>query len=1158
MIFSFHSFNLPFISIYITLKSSLLKSIKYIILFTFLAFYSNAFASNTNIQFESITINDGLSLSSVYCVFKDSKGFMWFGTEDGLNRFDGKNFKIFRANPYDTNSISYKWIESVFEDSNSNLWFGSKGGLTFYNPVTEKFIQYKQNKSGYNRISNDTITTIFQTNKEKLIVGTLSGLNIINLTTNKNEIISDKIPELSTSINSIIQVNEDLLLIGTGKGLFSFSILNNSIEEQYLRTPITIIKKQNSQIWIGSGQTISTYNIQYEENTAVIDFVNEINIGQHIENILIDEDNQTWIATDKGLLYLKAENKTIHQLINSTDLSHSLAIRTNKPLLQDKEGTIWFGTFGNGVYKINPQKKTTNNYRNNKVDLTSLSENSINCIYEDSSGTIWFGTFGAGISAFNSSWQKFELIKHDPLNPNSLSSNFVWTILEDTEGKVWIGTNDCNISIYNPVNNNFETIEHIPGNPNSLPHSSVKKIFQDRKGIIWIGTDGGGLSKYNPGTKKFIHYKHNPEKPGSISNNSVRVIMEDSKSNIWVGTRDGLNKLDRNTGRFIVYKNEIDKSNSISHNFIYSAIHEDKNGYLWIGTYGGGLNRFDPKTESFIHYKNDPNKTGSISDNIVFSIYETPEGNFWIGTNSGLNLFNPKKEIFKYFGTANGLPNDVIYGVLPDNEGNIWLSTNLGISRFNIKSHSARNFSLSDGLQSVEFNGGAFHKGISGKLYFGGVYGLNIIDIDKLNESKSLPKVVFTKLEILGQEVSTLPNSQKSYKAGKNKISHDSSGFYLPTNISYSNQIILNYSNRNFSLEYNELTNPLNKNNNFAYFVENLDKKWNYSGNRNFVSFANLRHGSYTIKVKAQDENGSWNTPETSLSILIKPPFYKTWWFIVFEILVLGILTFLVYKYLVRQRTYNLLRKHNDRINKAYIQLKESEQALFELNATKDKFFSIISHDLKNPFASLMSISEMMKDNFLALDEEEKHTGIHRIHGSIENIFSLLDNLLTWARSQSGRIDFNPSDFNMSKILQENLNLFRLAADKKKVKLVSEFADDLTAFGDREMINTVVRNLVNNAIKFTPKEKQIKISCTKCNNEICVSVTDEGVGISEENLAKLFRIDKKVKTIGTAGEKGTGLGLIICQEFIEKNKGSIKVNSTINSGSNFTFTLPSN
>lgn len=1135
-----------------------MKKIRLIALFLIITLPVKLFPNFQNLRFERLTIADGLSLSSVYCIYKDSKGFMWFGTEDGLNRYDGQNFKIFRANPYDTNTISYKWIESIVEDINGNLWLGSKGGLSLYFPQHESFLQFNQRKLNSFRISNDTITTLCQSENNYLVAGTVKGLNVIDISTFKCQIISEEYPDLDAIINEVKYLGDNNYLIGAANGLY---VLKIKTDGELVITPllkghnIEVISLHSDKLWLGSDSFLRQYSfdIQNFENLVLL---SEIRLDYAVENILHDNLGQTWVSLENGLYIIKEHQNSIVQIIETRNLSHSLAVNTGNPIIQDLEGNIWLGTHGNGVYHVSPKNKKAINIRNNPVNLQSLSENSINYIFEDTAGTIWFGTFGAGISAYNPSWQKFELLTHDPLNQHSLSSNFIWSIFEDRHGKVWIGTNDHGITIYNPEDNSYSKVEHSSSNNQGLPHESVRKVYEDSKGYIWIGTDGGGLSQYDPGSNNFKHFQHNDSDPTSLSSNSVRVIFEDSKGNIWIGTRNGLNLFQESSMSFKVFRNDPANSQSLSHNFIYSVIHEDKKGFLWIGTYGGGLNKFSPDKETFTSYFHDENNKNSLSDDIVFSIFETQEGNFWIGTNSGLCFFNTEKDEFVRFGIDQGLPNEVIYGVLPDDNENIWLSTNYGISCFNLNTQETRNYNISDGLQSNEFNGGAFHKGKSGKLYFGGVYGLNILDLSRLDDTKTEPRIVFTNLEILGHTVSPMTGQINEQKRTQNKIHYDSTGFYIPTNISYSDRIVFDYANRNFSIEFNELSNPLNNNNQFAYFIENLDAEWNYTGSRNYVSFANLKHGNYTIRVKAQAQNGSWDTPESALNIVIKPPFYKSWWFVLIEVILALVIAFIIYKYLIRQRTYKLLKEHNEQINRAYVQLKQSEEALLELNATKDKFFSIISHDLKNPFASLMSISEMMKENFGALDDEEKLDGIQRIHGSIENIFSLLENLLTWARSQSGRIDFNPSDFNISKVLQENYNLFKLAAERKKIRLESEFEEDLMAYADREMINTIVRNLVNNAIKFTPENKQVKITCTNCNNEVCVTVSDEGVGISEENREKLFKIDKKVKTKGTAGEKGTGLGLIICHEFIEKNKGTIKVKSEIDHGSSFTFTIP--
>lgn len=1132
-----------------------MKALRLHILLAFLFVIQLAYAGNSSIRFKRITISDGLSLSSVYCIHKDSKGYMWFGTEDGLNRFDGENFKIYRANQYDTNSISYKWIEKIFEDSNGNLWLGSRGGLTFFNPQKEVFRQFKYSKTGNNKISNDTITCIFQPGAGILLAGTLNGLNLINLETNQCSILSDIHPELSGKINAITRINENLILIGTSNGMYSYSLNDGSIRAETVLESVNVIKKQDSHLFVVTNNALIEYKIQ-ETNAFTLQQENIYKL-KGIENIYIDMHNQVWAVTNKGLSYLDNKTKTINKLIETQNISHSLAIGATKPITSDNEGNLWFGTYGSGVYKINPQTRKSINHRNNPVNPSSISENTINCIYNDPSGTLWFGSFGAGISAYNSSWQKFKLLKHNPLNTNSLSSDFVWSILEDSNNKIWVGTNNEGITIYDPAKNSFMKLEDISAVFEPLSQLSIRNIFQDKKGYIWVGTDGNGLYRINILNNTYIHFLNKKNTPGTISNNSVRVTFEDSKGQIWIGTRNGLNRYNKQTNNFTVYQHNPDDIGSISHNFIYSVIHEDKNGHLWIGTYGGGLNKFNPETELFKSYKNVPNQYESISDNIVFSIYENDKGEFWIGTNSGLNLFNPNTERFKHYGTSNGLPNDVIYGVLPGNNNNLWLSTNLGICQFNTTTGSTHNFTVSDGLQSNEFNGGAFHKGDGGSLYFGGVYGLNILNPNKIELSSNESEVVFTKLEILGREVIVYPTELNTAPKNTGFVFKDSTNYYIHKHISYLEEITLKYNYRNFALEFNNLDNPLN-NNSFAYFVEGIDSKWNYSGNRNYISFANLPHGIYIIRVKARDENGSWNTQETQLKVTIKPPFYKTWWFIVLECLIIGLFAFSLYKFLVRQRTYKILKAHNSQLNNAYNQLKDSEQALSELNSTKDKFFSIISHDLKNPFTSLMSISEMMKENFALLEDEEKQTGIERINNSIENIYNLLQNLLTWSRSQSGRIDFNPTAFNISMLLQENTNLFKLSADKKNIRLLSNFNENLIALGDREMINTVVRNLLNNAIKFTPEGKSVKVNCDKCNGTVCVTIEDEGVGIPEESLNKLFKIDQKVKTKGTAGEKGTGLGLIICQEFIEKNGGKIKVSSNINSGSTFTFSLPSN
>ena len=338
--------------------------------------------------------------------------------------------------------------------------------------------------------------------------------------------------------------------------------------------------------------------------------------------------------------------------------------------------------------------------------------------------------------------------------------------------------------------------------------------------------------------------------------------------------------------------------------------------------------------------------------------------------------------------------------------------------------------------------------------------------------------------------------------------------------------------------------------------MENLESEWTQAGKRNYVSYANMKAGTYTLKVVAENSDGYRSDPPMELRIVITPPVWLKWWFILLEVLVAIAMAWLIITYLVKSRTNRLLKSQNQQISEANEALRKSEKNLMELNATKDKFFSIISHDLKNPFASLLSISELMVENFNDTDRDDHRAGFRKMNQSVKHLLNLLENLLTWSRSQRGRIKYEPHRFNLTALIQENINLHRLAADKKGIVLSTSVQEDVYAYGDRDMINSVIRNLMTNAVKFTDRNRKVELRVDFMGDLIQVSVVDEGIGIPDEYIGKLFRIDEKYKAVGTAGEKGTGLGLIICREFVEKNGGEISVKSKQGIGSTFSFTLP--
>ena len=1117
------------------------------------------------VRFRRITINDGLSLSSVYCIYQDSKGFMWFGTEDGLNKYDGQSITVYGATTDQHYILANKWIEEIYEDKTGMIWIGSRGGLTKYNPRKGVFTRMQHDPGSFSTLSNDSVTAIATDLQNELWVGTFRGLNRVDRMTNEVERIipvEKELAGLTSRITGFLQDNSGTFWIATSQGLFSYDTKSGLF---FLETAGGLLGSgtrihamcfRDNAIWIGcdaglvrldlsgAGQHLG-FSPEFEDPEVAI------------SGLLVDQTGQVWLQTGEGLYCFNPGDRQLRSVISMRGSTHSLSLRPVQPLIEDSNGFIWYGTFGNGVFRIDPSTHAFDQYLHNPADPQSISENSVNCIFEDRSGGLWFGTFGAGISILDPLSNRFTLFKSNPFDPNSLASSFIWTVFKTSDGKLWFGTDAHGISVFDPERRTFSHFDHDPDDPESLSASSVRKIYQDSRGRVWIGTDGGGLNLFRPGDRSFIHFLHNRSDPSSLSDNSVRAIYEDRQGRLWVGTRNGLNLFYPETGTFRRYLHDPDDPASLPNNFIYSSIYQDQRGNLWIGTYGGGLCKMDPGTGTCVSYSYDPEDPTTISDDIVFSIYEDEKGRFWIGTNNGLDMFYPATGSFRRFGVSEGLANEVIYGILPDDEQHIWMSSNLGIMRFHLETFEVKNFDMNDGLQSNEFNGGAYHRGYDGKLYFGGVYGLNVIDPSTIEPVRDVPEVTLTKLEVLGREVHIAGvDLEEAFAEMPDRVLEYEGEYYVSENVTYKEQIILDYRHRFFSIEFSALNSLRPGKLNYSYIMQNLETEWNNAGTRNYVSYANMKAGTYLLKVVAQNTDGFRSDPPLLLQITIKPPYWMSWWFILLEVIVLSTIAVMIYIYLVKSRTNRLLKYQNEQISLANEALRESEKNLKELNATKDKFFSIISHDLRNPFASILSISELMVENFDATDRNDHRAGFQKIHQSLQHLLSLLENLLTWSRSQRGKIRYDPVRFNLTSLIRENINLMKILAEKKGIMLHSTETDEVYAYGDRDMINSVIRNLVTNALKFTGPDKKVEVKVHKGDEHIEVSVVDEGIGISEENLNRLFRIDEKFKSTGTAGEKGTGLGLIICREFVEKNGGEIRVMSKPSVGSTFSFTVP--
>lgn len=1122
-------------------------------------------AQDRTVFFDHLTIFDGLSQNSIYSIYQDQQGFMWFGTEDGLNKYDGYQFKVYRPEVFNENSLSDKWIEGIFGDSDDNLWIITREGLNKFDPRYERFTRYFENDPQH-YISNSRVSCFLQDHSGTIWVGTENGVNRYDEQADcfRAFLKHDSTAENQEhSIKTIYEDKSHKLWIGGNEGLMYYKPESDDFEKPPFATALSgktvraLFEDNAGLFWIGTQAGLYRWNERDEQldvfyNTAE----DSTDLGDnHIESIYQDKRGEMWIGTKNGFSRFNKGKQCLEVIVHdSQNSSNSLAFDPCKSLVEEADGTIWLATFNEGLFCYLPKQDTVCQYRFDSYDEKSISQNSITFVFKDQTGIIWVGTFGAGLNKYVPQSSKMELYQHHPQNPNSLVNNFVWSVYEDAQDNIWVGTDTHGISRFNYHSREFRhfTVDDII--PRPLENVSIREIYQDKAGSMWFGT-GSGLVKYDPEQETYKCYVHDPEDSHSISDNSVRVILQDSKSRYWIGTQNGLNLFDPQTETFKRYLYSAERSVSFSSSFVYSALFEDRDGDLWIGTYGGGLNKLDVEKDEITSYRHQRDNDKSLINDIVFSIAQDDDGYLWVGTNGGIERFDIEKEVFEHTTTEHGLPNNVIYGTLIDDHNNVWMSTNFGISRMNIKSKAIKVFDIHDGLQSSEFNGGAFHRGKSGRFYFAGVYGLNVFHPDSLKPITTTPKIALTQMTIYNKKVGVASDNHFSFLDAPNELIIKNEQYFLRKSITYTDTLILPYNENTFSFTFAGLHYAVSDRNTYQYRLLGFDKDWVDAGQRNYAYYTNIPPGTYVFEIRAANCDGVWAKHSRELYVIIKPPFWQQWWFRISVLLFFVSIVFLIYRYRVnRIKTQNI--RLNELVEERTAEVVQQKDELQRLNATKDKFFAIISHDLKNPFTSLLSISQSLKDQTDQFDKDEIAFYLKRIYQSANQIYSLLDNLLLWATSQTGGMPFSPVPVKLNGLISNTIGLLSMEAEKKQLVIVQKIEDNLMVRVDKNMIMTVLRNLLNNAIKFTDNGGKISIEAKQVDEYVVVSVSDTGIGISPEDIEKLFRIDVKNKSIGKSKNKGTGLGLILCKEFVNRHGGDISVESRLGQGTTFSITLP--
>ena len=880
------------------------------------------------LRFDHLGLENGLSQSSVHVILQDRLGFIWFGTEDGLNRYDGKEFKIFRPDPYVEDSISDRWITSIIEDQQGYLWIGTRlGGLNRYDSTNGKFQSYRHEPDNPNSISSNRINTILEDSLGFLWIGTDNGLNRFNPQTN------------------------------TFTHFYNLPGINTSLSNNHISA---LFEDSKRILWIGTidGGLNQLNAGDFTFKRFVYDLKNPSSLSSNtVNDIVEDHRGNLWVATPTGLNRMSPfANYFIRYTHNDSD-SNSLIDNSVSKLLVDKSGALWLGTT-NGLDRHEPQNRRFVHYQHNPGNAESLKSNIILSLYEDRGGVFWVGTFGSGVDKYNRGQNKFGYYQHDSDDPNSLSSNFVSSIAVERSGIVWIGTYGGGLNRFDLRLNQFTHFRSNSGNPGSLLSDIITSLFIDSNRVLWVGTNRG-LSRKDPASEEFIHYtssvqdpyQNEPIDPQSITPGSVTAIYEDNANSLWVGTTNGLNKFNPDTETFTHILSNPKQVNSLSSNSI-TCIFQDSDGNLWVGTSDNGLNRIDPESGLIVHYLYDPQTTGSLNHSSVSSVFEDSRGILWVATaGGGLDRYHSKKDNFTYYTVKHGLPNNVVYGVVEDDKSNLWISTNYGLSRFNPVSGPFRNYTVEDGLQSNEFSRNSFDRGTDGRLYFGGINGLNIFKPEDIQDNTYAPPVVFTAFE---QNGVPLPNTMQT---------------------EYVQEITLAWPNNSFGFEFTTLSYAKPSSIQYAYMLENFDNDWNYIGSQGEGRYTNLPGGTYVLKIKGTNADEIWSENSQSVRIVVVPPFWNTWPFRVLVVLTILGIGILFYRVRIRNiESLNYQLEHQVQERTSALQKRTSEiEALY---AGDEKIIRALSLDQIYKAIVDVAVNMLKADRSIVFTWNEKQTQV--------------------------------------------------------------------------------------------------------------------------------------------------------------------------------------
>ncbi|OQY27891.1 MAG: hypothetical protein B6244_09070 [Candidatus Cloacimonetes bacterium 4572_55] len=1122
---------------------SIIQKISFFTLGVMLLTSSRSVSAGEQLHFEKIGVQDGLSQSSVSHIYQDQLGFMWFGSEDGLNRYDGHDFKVFRNSPIDSTTLSENRIIGIWEDESSRLWvvtqnrtlhkfdrryerftrytlptnsiknlssmsenlhFGTDGNgllwileegmLIAFDPVSEKSLLIKYDPDDPNQINSPQIKAICISRKGHVWAASNSGLS---------RVVDCRIAEGTYQVKTFRHNPDD----------------PHTLSSDSLRV---IHEDQSGMLWVATRR--SGLN-RFDPNTGKATRFQQtpddsLSLSDDIVHCIQESpEGDLWIGTEYGLNRFDTETNQFHRYYPNLSISENSEEWINRisSLLIDQTGGVWLliNLFDKkGVVTLfQPEKEQFLYYfpeENNSYSPTGFCE----MMYQDQSGALWFDV-GIDLNKVSLTRQKFALYRSDPNKPEGMPTSSAWSIFKEKDQTLWIGTSE-GLSRLDEKTKKWKTYTNSSDISYGIKDFYFSRIFKDSKDRIWLNGRSSGLCSYNPQTDSFKSYPYITSDGRTLTQYSASGIYEDRDGAIWVCVANFLNLFHPETGLFTRYPIYKTPGDTASSRVFPGVIVEDSEEILWLGS-RSGLYGFDKTAREVTYaFHHNPKDVNSLSDNVVMSVFEDSRGDLWAGTWAGLNKLDKETGKFTRYTQEDGLPNDSIYGILEDERGRLWFSTNLGLSCFDTESGSFRNYDIKDGLQSNEFNAGVFHRAWDGEMFFGGIGGISAFYPSDLRDNTYKPPVAIT-----------------AFKRFDTPVIFDRP-------LDQVEQITFSYKDTYFSFEFVGLDYNAPEEVQYAYMLDGLDNEWRNLGSRRAISFPGLKSGDYTLKIKAANNDGLWNDDPTSVKLTVAPPPWQTLWAYCFYALSFGGIIFGYVRFQAKKLEQE--RMVNERLR--------------QIDHLKDQFLANTSHELRTPLNSIIGIAESLIDGVAGELPKPAMFNLSMVVTSGKRLSHLVNDILDFSKLRNNELVLHKKPIDIRQIAEIILTIVRLSMGRDSIELHNDIPEEFPPVdGDENRLQQIMYNLIGNAVKFTESGK-VAVSGVHRNGMVEILITDTGVGIQKERLRDVFKSFEQADGSISRDFGGTGLGLSITKQLVELHGGRIWVESEEGKGSCFTFTLP--